>query len=117
MRQRPTTWRYVPVALWDALAHALMSVRPVGCGEHLGPGALTQLFCAVAAERPALPQVETSIELIDQLRCVHITKGVTRWPVPLERLPGIFMDGLRVIDRLELGTEEQLAVLERQLPT
>lgn len=115
VKHRPTAWRYALVALWDALAHALVAHRPSGFEMGHGFGALTRLFRAIAAERPELPQVEKSIEAIDDLRTRHIHQGVTRWPVALQQLPGIFLDCLRVIQRLEsdvrIPTEESEALI------
>ena len=40
---------------------------------------------------------------MDRIRTTYIADGVTRWPVSLKKLPGIFEDCLRVIRRLVPG--------------
>lgn len=109
MKRRPTAWRHVIVALWDALAHVLIANKPGGYEVKLGPGEMVRLFRAVATERPELPQVEKSIELIDDLRSRWLPAGVTRWPVELDRLPGIVEDGIRAINRLapDIATSDE----------
>jgi hypothetical protein len=111
-RRRPTAWRWAVVCLWTALAHALASHRPAGSQLGAGPGELPRLFRAVAFEHPELPQVETSIDLVDQLRTTWVRVGVTRWPVPLQKLPGLFLDCLRVIHRLEPSATIPMAETE-----
>lgn len=115
VRRRPTAWRWALVALWDALAHALAANRPAGFRPEGGLRELPRLFHAVCGERPELPQVEQSVETLNDLRTRHITSGVTRWPVDLKRqLPGTFLDCLRVIGRLHPGSkliEASVAVL------
>jgi len=100
VKRRPTAWRWALVALWDALAHALAANRPAGFAPVSGLLELPRLFRAVSAEHPELPQVEQSVETINDLRTRHISRGVTRWPVELKQLPGIFLDCLRVVSRL-----------------
>lgn len=101
-KRQPTAWRWALVALWDALAHALAANRPPEFRPESGARELPRLFQAVYGEHPELPQVEHSIEMLNDLRTRHIARGVTRWPVELRReLPGIFLDCLRVVGRLE----------------
>lgn len=101
VKRRPTAWRWALVALWDALAHALAANRPAGFRPEAGLRELPCLFHAVCGEHPELPQVEQSVETLNDLRTQHISLGVTRWPVDLKKqLPGIFHDCLRVIQRL-----------------
>ncbi len=115
VKRRPTAWRWAVVALYDALGHALAAHRPENFWLEEALGQLTALFDAVAAERPELPQVRDAIHLVDRLRTTFIADGVTRWPVRLKELPGIFDDCLRVIRRLEpeagVGCDAALEVL------
>ena len=115
VKRRPTAWRWAVVALWDALAHALAAHRPAGFVPESGLRELPRLFSAVSREHPELPQVEQSIERINDLRTRHITKGVTRWPVELKQLPGMFSDCLRVIGRVDSTVEPSIVELEAQL--
>jgi hypothetical protein len=113
VKRRPTHWRWALVALHDALGHTLAAHRPSTFLPYTGLGQLTRLFDAVAGEYPDLPQVRTSVQEIDRLRTTYVTWGVTRWPVELKRLPEIFLDCVRVIQRLDSGT--RVAVIERTL--
>ena len=106
VKRRPTAWRWALVALWDALAHALAAHRPAGFAPESGLLELPRLFHAVSREHPELPQVEQSVETINDLRTRHISKGVTRWPVDFKQLPGMFSDCLRVIRRLEPSVQD-----------
>jgi hypothetical protein len=116
VKRRPTAWRWAVVALWDALAHALAAHRPAGFVRQTGLLELPRLFRAVSGEHPELPQVEQSVETINDLRTRHIAKGVTRWPVDLKKqLPGMFGDCLRVMRRLEPAVDAWVVELEAQL--
>jgi hypothetical protein len=105
VKRRPTHWRWALVALYNALGHILALHRPASFLPYTGIGQLTKMFDAVAAERLELSLVRESVELVDQLRTRHITLGVTRWPANLKKLPGVFLDCLRVIHRLHLERE------------
>ena len=89
--------------------------RPASFLPYTGIGQLTKLFDAVVSENPELPQVRASVEEIDRLRTTWITRGVTRWPVSLKNLPGMFVDCLRVIQRLEPAAEAVGAIIEQKL--
>lgn len=106
-KRRPSCRRWALVALWDALAHSLAADRPAGFRPEGELRELPRLFHAVCGDHPELPQVEQSIEALNDLRTKHISRGVTRWSVRLTALPGIVADCLRVIERLEpsLGVE------------
>lgn len=78
------------------------------------PGTLSELFRAVEQERPELPQVQASIEILERLYAKHVTEGVQRWPVPVPRLPELFSDCLRVIRRLEPESEPRSNPWKRQ---
>ncbi len=69
-------------------------MRRAVLGGNTGAWARTPALHAVAATMPELPQVRASVEEVDRLRTTYITWGVTRWPVELKRLPGIFGDCL-----------------------
>lgn len=112
-RRRTTQWRSAIIHLWGALAEVLTKNKPDSIVVGSGPGELSRLFRAVALERPELPQVESSVEVLDDLRTRWLRVGVTRWPVSLGKLPGIFLDGLRVIQRLEPGVEVPTAAVEK----
>jgi len=112
VKRRPTAWRWALVALWDALAHTLVAHRPAGFAPGSGLLELPSLFRAVSAEHPELPQVEQSVETINDLRTRHITMGVTRWPVELNQLRGQCMDCLRVIRRLEPVVADTIRSIE-----
>lgn len=105
VKRRPTHWRWALVAIYDALGHTLAEHLPANFLPYAGLGQLTRLFDAVAAEMPELPQVRSSVELVDRLRTAHITRGVTLWPVRLGQLPDIFADCERVIRRLRKSGE------------
>lgn len=100
VRRRPSSWRWVIVALYDALGHALALRRPASYWPKEDLGQLTALFDAVAAERPELPEVREAVALIDRIRTTYIADAVARWPVSLKNLPGIMEDCLRVIRSL-----------------
>jgi len=113
--RRPSSWRWALVALWEALAHALAAHRPGDFRPRGGLGELSRLFLAVSGMYPELPQVGTAIEEIDRLRTRFITAAVTRWPVSRKRLPGIFIDCLRVVHRLEPSAASPLGIVEGRL--
>lgn len=69
-------------------------------------------FDRAAAERPELPQVRPSVELLDRLRGKSITLGVLRWTVSKERLTSMVSHCLRVIQRLEPGTAAEVRNVE-----
>lgn len=99
--RRPTAWRWVVLATWNALAHALAIERPIGYLPRPGTDQLPQLFRAVCTVRPELPQVGRAIEALNEIRTGHFARGVTRWPVNLKtELPGIVEDRLRVVRRM-----------------
>jgi len=125
VKRRPTHWRWALVALYMALGHTLAMHRPPTFLPYMGIGQLTKLYEAVAAEHPEIADFRPAVEEIDRLRTTWITRAVTGWPVEVKKLPGLFLDGARVIERVDpsdsLGArqiEERLATsLERLLHT
>jgi predicted Rossmann fold nucleotide-binding protein DprA/Smf involved in DNA uptake len=79
------------VALYNAVGHTL------GAPAIQRPGQVTKLFDAVAAEHPEIAEAKGAVEEVERLRCAWITWGVTDWPVELKKLPGIFLDCLRMV--------------------
>src|ERR1043166_148387 len=116
VKRRPTAWRWALVALWDALAHALAAHRPAGFAFETGLLELPRLFRTVSGEHPELPQVDQTVESINDLRTRHLTKGVTRWPVELKKeLQGTCLDCLKVIRRLHPTVGDHYAATEALL--
>ena len=109
--QHPSNWRWAVIALHEALAQALELQLP-NTGKDRP---LPEQFHLVEQEHPELPQVQASIEMIDRLRTKHITAGVPSWPVSQAKLPGVVLDCLRVIERLESGLETEIRNAEGQL--
>ncbi|NOT34438.1 MAG: hypothetical protein HOP12_09740 [Candidatus Eisenbacteria bacterium] len=115
VKRRPTHWRWALVALYEALGHTLAAHRPATFLPYTGLDQVTRLFDAVVGENPELPQVRESVGMIDRLRTTYITWGITRWPVGLNNLPGIFIDCIQVMRRHDATAETSLGGIERCL--
>lgn len=101
VQRRPSSWRWVTVALYNSLGHALAKHRPADYRDDPGLGQLLRLFDAVAKPRPEIQPHRAAVQEVERLRCTWITRAVREWPAATGELSRVFWTAAKVIVLLE----------------
>lgn len=98
-KQRPNSWRWAVVALYNVLGHCLVRRRRIPARDPLRH--LMELFDAVAEGDPEMRSYREAVQTLERLRTTWVPYGVERWPIgraDLRRLFGACLDLLHRLD-------------------